>query len=85
MFGIGTGEILVILLIALLVLGPNELPKVARTIGKTMRELQRTKDEIRQAIDTEFDEYGEDSKPMEEKAEGNVKEDKNVKQQDDPI
>ena len=54
MFGIGTGEILVILLIALLILGPKELPKVARTIGKTMRELQRTKDEIRESIDREF-------------------------------
>ena len=85
MFGIGTGEILVILLIALLVLGPKELPKVARTIGKTMRELQRTKDEIRKSIDTEFNDYGEDSKPMEQKAEENVEENKDVKQQDNPI
>lgn len=81
MFGIGTGEILVILVIALLVLGPKELPKVARTIGKTMRELQRTKDEIRQSIDTEFEDYGEDSKPTEQKAEEN----KDVKKQDNLI
>jgi sec-independent protein translocase protein TatB len=85
MFGIGTGEILVILLIALLVLGPKELPKVARTIGKTMRELQRTKDDILQSVDTEFDDYREDSKPMEHKAEENVEENKDVKKQDNPI
>jgi len=39
MFGIGTSEILVILLIALLILGPKEIPKVARTIGRGLREL----------------------------------------------
>lgn len=69
MFGIGTGEILIILLIALLVLGPKELPKVARTIGKTLRELQRTKDEIRESIDREFEEDPDHSKPAGQKAE----------------
>jgi Tat protein translocase TatB subunit len=81
MFGIGTGEILIILVIALLVLGPKELPKVARTIGKAMRELQRTKDEIRQSIDTEFEDSGEDSKPTEQR----VEESKDVKRQDNLI
>jgi Tat protein translocase TatB subunit len=81
MFGIGTGEILVILVIALLVLGPKELPKVARTIGKAIRELQRTKDEIRQSIDREFEDSGEDSKPTEQK----VEDSKDVKQQDNLI
>lgn len=81
MFGIGTGEILVILVIALLVLGPKELPKVARTIGKAMRELQRTKDDIRESIDREFEDSGEDNKPTEQK----VEESKEPKQQDDLI
>ena len=78
MFGIGTGEILIILLIALLVLGPNEIPKVARTIGKMMRDLQRTKDEIRQSIDKEFEDIDENKKTPEKSAEEN----KGVKQQD---
>jgi sec-independent protein translocase protein TatB len=81
MFGIGTSEILVILLIALLILGPNELPKVARTIGKTIRELQRAKDEIRESIDREFEDHVEDNKPTEQK----VEEGKDVEQQDTPI
>ncbi len=80
MFGIGTGEILVILVIALLILGPKELPKVARTIGKTMRELQRTKDEIRESIDREFEDQVEDSKPTEQK----VEEGNDVKQPNNP-
>lgn len=80
MFGIGTGEILVILVIALLILGPKELPKVARTIGKTMRELQRTKDEIRESIDREFEDQVEDTKPTEQ----NVEEGNDVKQPNNP-
>ena len=57
MFGVGSGEILVILLVALLLLGPNEIPKVARTVGKTMKELQRFKDDLRRSVDMEFEEY----------------------------
>jgi len=56
MFGIGTSEILIILLIALLVLGPKEIPKVARTLARGMRELQRAKDELRQTLDKEMEE-----------------------------
>ncbi|MBI4228164.1 MAG: twin-arginine translocase subunit TatB [Deltaproteobacteria bacterium] len=78
MFGIGTGEILIVLLIALLVLGPNEIPKVARAIGKTMRDLQRTKDELRESIDKEFEDFDEDNKRPEKKAVENKEE----KQQD---
>ena len=48
MFGIGTGELLLILLIALLVLGPERMPKVARDVGKVMGELRRTSDELRE-------------------------------------
>ncbi len=81
MFGIGTSEILIILLIALLVLGPKEIPKVARTIGRTMRDLQRAKDELRQTIDAEFEESEvtsnqHDSKKEENKQEINVKQKK---------
>ena len=38
MFGIGSTELLVILVVALLVLGPKNLPQIARTIGKAMGE-----------------------------------------------
>jgi sec-independent protein translocase protein TatB len=55
MFGIGTSELLVILLIALIVLGPKEIPKVARTLGRAMREFQRVTDELRHTIDMEIE------------------------------
>lgn len=55
MFGLGTAELLIILFIALVVLGPKELPKVARTLGRGIRELQRTKDDLKKTIEFEDD------------------------------
>lgn len=41
MLNLGTGELLVIFLVALLVLGPSKLPDAARQAGKAMAELRR--------------------------------------------
>lgn len=41
MLNVGTPEMLVILVVALLVLGPNKLPDVARQVGKAMGEIRR--------------------------------------------
>ncbi|MBI3783195.1 MAG: twin-arginine translocase subunit TatB [Deltaproteobacteria bacterium] len=41
MFGIGTPELLVILVVALVVLGPKRLPEVARALGKGLAELRK--------------------------------------------
>ena len=49
---IGTPEILVILLIALLVFGPHRLPDVARQVGSAMRELRKIQDTVRGELDT---------------------------------
>ncbi|HET8567791.1 MAG TPA: twin-arginine translocase TatA/TatE family subunit [Candidatus Limnocylindria bacterium] len=48
MFGIGTGELLLLLFLALLVLGPERMPRLARDIGKTVGDLRRTSEELRQ-------------------------------------
>ena len=55
MFGLGAAELLIILFIALVVLGPKELPKVARTLGRGIRELQRARDDIKKNIEFEDD------------------------------
>ena len=47
MFGVGPEELALIFLVALLVLGPDRLPKVARDLGRTIAELRRTSDEFR--------------------------------------
>ena len=70
MFGLGTAELLIILFIALVVLGPKELPKVARTIGRGIRELQRAKDDIKKNIEFE-DDSGEATKSQEHEKKGN--------------
>ncbi len=55
MFNVGGGELLVILLIALIVLGPDKLPEAARKVGRVTSELRRMsqgfQQEIRQAMD----------------------------------
>jgi sec-independent protein translocase protein TatA len=47
------GEILVIVLVAYLVLGPKKIPEVARMIGKGINELRRATDDIRTEITRE--------------------------------
>ncbi len=53
MFGIGIPELLVILVVALIVLGPQRLPEAARALGKGLGELRRAAsgltDELRDA------------------------------------
>ncbi|MEO7556711.1 MAG: twin-arginine translocase TatA/TatE family subunit [Acidimicrobiales bacterium] len=56
MFNVGSGELLIILFVALVVLGPDKLPDAARKIGNVMGEIKRMsagfQDEVRSAIDT---------------------------------
>jgi sec-independent protein translocase protein TatB len=54
MLNIGTGELIVIAVVALLVLGPQRLPELARGIGKFMREFRRQTDEVRGVVEREF-------------------------------
>ncbi len=55
MFNVGGGEIIVILLLALLVLGPDKLPDAARKAGRYLNEFRRMtsgfQEEFRQAMD----------------------------------
>jgi len=55
MFNVGGGEVLVIAVIALIVLGPQRLPTAARQIGKTLGDLRRLssgfQEEVRSALE----------------------------------
>jgi sec-independent protein translocase protein TatA len=48
MFGIGPEELVLLLIIALFVLGPERMPKVARDLGRVVGDLRRTSDQLRE-------------------------------------
>ena len=48
MFGVGPEELVLILIIALIVLGPERMPKVARDLGRVVGDLRRTSDQLRE-------------------------------------
>ena len=47
MFNIGFSELLLVLLVAFLVVGPKDLPKVARWLGRTVKKSRRLLNEIK--------------------------------------
>lgn len=55
MFGIDFSEFLIIGIVALIVLGPERLPKVARTAGHLFGRLQRYVSEVKQQVKQEMD------------------------------
>jgi len=60
MFGMGTWEIMVIMLAVLLLFGSKRLPGAARSLGKGINELRRAADEIKK--DLNFDDIKRDLK-----------------------
>ena len=62
MFGLGIGEFVLVLVVALIVLGPKQLPKVARQLGRATREFKRAAREFQNTLsevdlDKEVEEY----------------------------
>lgn len=53
MFGIGMPELLLILGLALIVIGPKKLPDVARAMGRGLGEFKRATQEIKNTIEIE--------------------------------
>ena len=48
------GELIVILIVALIVFGPNKLPELGRTVGRFMRELNRAMNDVKDQVQAEY-------------------------------
>lgn len=51
MFGLGMTELLVILMVALIFIGPKKLPDLAKSLGKAMNEFKKATTELKESID----------------------------------
>ncbi len=68
MFGIGMPELIIIMVVALIVLGPKRLPDIAKTLGRGMAEFRRAttdlKDQLEVDLEEEEEEEEEEEKPL---------------------
>jgi Tat protein translocase TatB subunit len=81
MFGIGMQELIIILVVALIVLGPKRLPEIARALGRGMAEFRKATQEVKESVDLK----GELRKIEKEIEEGpEPKEEKETKEEKEP-
>ncbi|MGC4121684.1 MAG: twin-arginine translocase TatA/TatE family subunit [Myxococcales bacterium] len=64
MFGLSGTELAIVLVLALLLLGPSKLPELARSVGKAVRDFKRATGDIRNTVESEF--YRMDQDPLAE-------------------
>jgi len=57
---LGTGELVLILIIALVVFGPSRLPELAKTIGKALNAFKSEANKVTEGLKDDLDEKKED-------------------------
>ena len=74
MFGLGVTEILVILIVAFLLFGPQQLPEVGRQVGKAVKGLKEVTEDVRQSVEPELNLMQAEVKSVEQDLESSMKE-----------
>jgi len=53
-FGIGGNELLIIAVFVIIIFGPDKIPEIARTVGKTVRMFKKVQEDVQHVINTEI-------------------------------
>ncbi len=72
MFGISGLELLIIVLFVLIVFGPDKLPELSRTFGKTMRMFKRAQEDMERVIRAEVYDPNADNEDVASAARANA-------------
>ena len=73
MFGLGAGEILIILVIAFLLFGPKQLPEVVRQVGKAVKGFKDTAEDLRKSVEPELNMIQQEVKTVEQDFQASIK------------
>ncbi len=74
MFGLGVTEVLVILVVAFLLFGPQQLPEVGRQVGKAVKSLRDATEDVRKSVEPELNLIQAEMKAMEQRLESSMQE-----------
>ena len=87
MFGIGLPELIIIAVVALIFIGPKNLPGVLRSLGRGLVQVKRATNEVRETVQEEMDQIEReiDLKDVKETATGLKQEFDSVKSSMDPL
>lgn len=73
MFGLGIGEVLIILVVAFLLFGPKQLPEVARQVGKAVKGFKDTAQDLRKSVEPELNLIQQEVKMVEQDFQASLK------------
>ena len=65
MFGLGFSEIIFVIVIFIILFGPNEIPKISKNIAKFYRDIIKVKDDFNDSVNEEINDLKKIKKDIE--------------------